>query len=438
MSTENQEPTFNLKVAVQETGLKPDTLRAWEKRYGLPQPKRTAGGHRLYSQRDINTLKWLVARQQEGLSISRAVELWRKLAADGQDPLQVSRPLSSTLGEVVRPSPVDAPLLKLRQDWISACLAFDEPKAEQILSQAFALYPVEIVCLELLLKGLADIGQGWYEGAITVQQEHFASELAMRRLEALLAASPAPTRPGRILLGCPPEEEHTFGSLLLTLFLRRRGWVVLYLGANVPVARLQATITTVKPNLVILVAQQLSTAANLLEMGRMLQATRVPLAFGGLIFNRLPELRSRIPGYFLGERFEEAIPQVEQWLTSASPLPPVVEIEPVAEAYQQALTHYREREGMIEAEVWQAMQQTDLPPACLADANRHLACNIAAALTLGELDLLNTEIAWGEELMRHYHLPADLLPCYLRVYYQAAKTHLNEQGRPLVEWLAQL
>ena len=53
--------TYNLKAVVQETNLKPDTLRAWERRYGLPNPERTAGGHRLYSQRDIDTLKWLIA-----------------------------------------------------------------------------------------------------------------------------------------------------------------------------------------------------------------------------------------------------------------------------------------------------------------------------------------------------------------------------------------
>ena len=52
----NQTPTFNLKVVVRETGLKPDTLRAWERRYGMPQPERTEGGHRLYSQQDIDTI----------------------------------------------------------------------------------------------------------------------------------------------------------------------------------------------------------------------------------------------------------------------------------------------------------------------------------------------------------------------------------------------
>ncbi|MBN1317671.1 MAG: MerR family DNA-binding transcriptional regulator, partial [Anaerolineales bacterium] len=42
-------PVFNLKVVIKETGLKADTLRVWERRYGLPGPNRTAGGHRLYS-----------------------------------------------------------------------------------------------------------------------------------------------------------------------------------------------------------------------------------------------------------------------------------------------------------------------------------------------------------------------------------------------------
>ncbi len=70
---------------MQETGLKPDTLRAWERRYGIPEPDRSGGGHRLYSQHDINTLKWLLARQEEGLSISRAVALWHSLMDEGRD-----------------------------------------------------------------------------------------------------------------------------------------------------------------------------------------------------------------------------------------------------------------------------------------------------------------------------------------------------------------
>ena len=190
-------PTFNMKAVVRETNLKPDTLRAWERRYGLPNPRRSAGGHRLYSQRDIDTLKWLISRQDEGISISHAVELWHRLESQGQDPLLVE-PASTTAVEISSfPSvaPSGETIAALRSAWIEACLNFDEPAAERILTEAFAMYPPEQVVFEVLRGGLAEIGRGWYQGTTTVQQEHFASELAMRRLESLVAGAAPPTRP---------------------------------------------------------------------------------------------------------------------------------------------------------------------------------------------------------------------------------------------------
>jgi DNA-binding transcriptional MerR regulator len=435
MSTYDRTPTYNLRAVLRETGLKPDTLRAWDRRYGLPQPQRTAGGHRLYSQRDVETIKWLIARQQEGLSISRAVDLWRRLEAEGRDPLRATEAATPEAAVAAVSLPEGEAIADLRRLWVSACLAFDERGAEQVLAQAFALYPLEGVGLEVLQKGLAEIGEGWYRGEITVQQEHFASELAMRRLESLVAATPPPTRPGRLLVGCPPGEEHTFGPLLLTLLLRRRGWEALYLGANVPLARLEATIAAARPQLVILSAQQLHTAATLLEMARLLQEQRVPLAFGGGIFNLLPELRARIPGYFLGERLELAPQVVEQALSSSLRLPPV---EAASEAYRQALAHYRERQALIEAQVWQAMAGAGTPHAQLDTARVNLARDIVAVLALGDMDFLGADVAWLEGLLGNYHLPAGALRHYLAAYYRAAKSYLDERGAPVVTWLARL
>src|SRR5215210_4253986 len=92
MNSSPDAPIYNLKAVVQETGLKPDTLRAWERRYGLPEPQRTDSGHRLYSQNDINMLKWLGLRQAEGMSISRAVELWRSLQGEQGNSWQEKYP----------------------------------------------------------------------------------------------------------------------------------------------------------------------------------------------------------------------------------------------------------------------------------------------------------------------------------------------------------
>ena len=144
----SQTPAYNLKVVLKETGIAADTLRAWERRYGLPRPQRTPGGHRLYSQRDIQLIKWLMARQEEGLSISRAVDLWEELAASGQDPLTGSpaETISASAGSASAP----ANLAALRDGWLAACMAYSEAAADQVVNQALTLYPVETVVLELL------------------------------------------------------------------------------------------------------------------------------------------------------------------------------------------------------------------------------------------------------------------------------------------------
>lgn len=428
-------PTYNLKAVVQETGLKQDTLRAWERRYGLPQPDRTSGGHRLYSQRDIEILKWLVARQNEGLSISRAVDLWHRLVAEGQDPL-IEMPTSTT-ASIATPPSLSAPgsnIEQLREAWIEACLDYDEKHAEQLLAQAAALYSPEVMCLEFLQKGLAEIGQMWFEGEVTVQQEHFASTLAIRRLEALIAGAPSPSRPGKILVACPPEELHVFGLLMVTFLLRRSGWDTVFLGANVPISHLEDTIEAVQPNLVVLAAQQIYTAATLLEVSQVLHESGTPVAFGGRIFNQVEALRDYIPGYFLGEHLEQVAQIVKQVLSNTLPEPGEC---PVSSDYQIALTHFRDRQTLIETAVWNAVNADELSLVALSYWNLHTARNIIGSLILGDMAFLNEDWTWTRDMLLNYNKPPETLARYLAIYHQATKTHLDNRGKPVIDWLAQ-
>ncbi len=432
--TNDETPVYNLKAVVQETGIKPDTLRAWERRYSLPEPNRTSGGHRLYSQHDINTLKWLLARQEEGLSISRAVSLWRNLKSEGRDPLQVT-PLGHE-EEVSLAYPTiesDNTIVELRRAWIEACTAFDERKAELVLNQAFSYYAPEIVCFELLQKALAEIGAGWYEGVVSVQQEHFASALAVRRLDSLLSASPAPTRSGRLIVGCAPGDTHTFSPLLVTYLLRRRGWDVIYLGADVPINRLQTTIETTRPNLVVFSAQLLDTAATLLDVARYVRDIGVPLAFGGYIFNAVPDLTHRIPGHFLGTALDKVPFVIEQLIQSPPPLP---DHEPVSTAYREAWAYFRERSGIIEMEVWQNFGAAGNGSG-EADITPYLTQNILSALKLGNLDYIGPNLLWIEGMLHNHHMSPDVLCRFLKTYHQAARRHLDRpSGQIVVQWLA--
>ncbi len=433
----SDEPTFNLKVVVKETGLRPDTLRVWERRYGLPSPDRTSGGHRLYSERDIATIKWLMARRKEGMSISRAVDLWHSQVGEGQDPLAPAGLGLAAAGAPFSHPAGGATLDELRQDWVDACLSFDEQRAEQTLTYAFALYPAELVCLELIQRGVASLGDGWYRGEVTVHQEHFTSSLAMRRLNALVMAAPPPSRPGRVLVACPPGEEHTLSPLLLTLLLRRRGWDVMFLGANVPRAKLESTLATTRPQLVILSAQQMHTAAQMLDMATVLLREGVPLAFGGLPFNLLPDLRERVPGHFLGVRLEDAVYAVERLLTA----PGARSIFPHATTpagLPGALDSYLECQAAVEASVWDSLKDFGIPHASLATANLNMALNITAALTLGAMSFMGQNIDWVRGLLSNHDLPADQLIHYLTVYGHALQGCLDERGVPIVAWFDML
>ncbi len=427
MSTMSDEPLYNLKAVVQRTGLKPDTLRGWERRYGLPCPVRSGGRQRLYTQRDIEVLHWLMARQREGLSISRAVDLWRQMEAGGRDTLPAPPPASS----IAEPRPGGGMLDRLRQEWLAACLAYDGRRAEQIAAEAFALYSPETVCLELLQRALAEVGDLWQQGTASVQQEHLASELAIRQVEALLMAAPPATRPGQILAACPPQEYHTFGLLLLTLLLRRRGWTVVYLGANVPVEQMEAAVAAVRPDLVILAALRLPSAATLLETARALEG-RVSIGYGGGVFNALPAIRARIPGHFLGESLAAAADAVDALMSAPRPAPGG---EPVPAEARAALEHFRERRGAIEGKMGEAAGAMGFAAWHLAHANEAFALHLEAALALGDAALLDADMASVEQRLAQEGMPAGNLARYLEAYRRVAEEELDERGDAILAWL---
>jgi MerR family transcriptional regulator, light-induced transcriptional regulator len=426
-------PAFNLKVVLKETGIAADTLRAWERRYGLPMPQRSAGGHRLYSQRDIETIKWLMKRQGDGLSISRAVDLWNEQLSSGTDPLAdfIQTASASTL-PVQYKSP-DTTLDSLRAHWIEACMEFSETASEQILIEAFSMFPVEAVCLDILQKGMSEIGERWYENLASVQQEHFASALAIRRLDALLSASPAPTRNQTVLVGCPPDEWHTVTPLLLALFLRRKGLNVIYLGANVPAEQFSNTVTNIKANLVVLVAQQLITAATLQQTALVLSNQHIPVAFGGRIFNIQRELPASVPGYFLGHDLLSALDQIEGLLNKNIKLPQPRVASPIHVAAHQAFVSKR---GQIELMLKEGIERLPVAPDEIQTGIHFLGENITAALQLGDMSYVSDEVDWLKVLLQFHKAQPQQLIHFMQAYSEAVNKTINRQGKPIFEWFA--
>ncbi len=431
MTNYNHQPVYNLKVVLRETGLKAELLRAWERRYEMPKPQRTEGGHRLYSDFDIAVIKWLHARQTEGLSISRAVELWREITAAGRDPLSDFSPLTVPTETNISSANIQIDLL--RRDWISACMSFEVAQAEQVINRAFSLYPAETVCFELLLKGLREIGSLWAQNEISVQQEHFATNLARRRIETLTALTPNSNRDQTILLGCPENEWHAIPLLVLNLLLKRKGFNVIYLGASTPLAQMEQTASVIRPALIILAAQQLNTVPNLQSAAFLFQKMNIPAAYGGLIFNRLPQLRERIPGFFLGENLEDATQGVEQIISKPSIS---LSMKIIKSRFSQTAALLKSRIFAIEAGVTQQLTKSGVAVEFFNEVNSYFASGLLAALEMGDPAFLEPDLDWVRYLIAARGIPENRLEPYLNAYSLAVQSEMGEAGLPITDWIS--
>ncbi len=248
LQTYSTAPLFNTKMVVGETGVPADTFRAWERRYGLPRPQRGEGGQRLYSERDIATIRWLRDRTTEGLTISQAVALLES-EADTPGPSEQPRSFAA-----------------LQHELLQALLRFDAPTGDTILSEAFALYSLDAVCVNVIQAVLVEVGTMWHMGTASVAQEHFTSQFLRRKLLALLNIYDVPEGRATIIAACAAGEQHDLGLLLLALFLVRRNYRVVFLGSDVPGDALQQAVDHVHPDIVCISTSTPTTADHALRM----------------------------------------------------------------------------------------------------------------------------------------------------------------------------
>ena len=305
-------PLYNTAAVVQRTGVPATTIRAWERRYGYPMPSRDAGGQRLYSARDIEGIRWLSDQTSQGVAISRAIAMLRNGYASPQ-----------ASGSLVTRAPRS--FAALRTEMLDALLSFDLGRAEAVLAEAFALFSVEEVCLQLMEPMLIDIGDRWHAGELSVAAEHHATAFIRARLFSLLNAYLRSDGNGRLVFtACAPDEWHEIGILLVTVFLARRGVAVRYLGPNLPLDALAEVVAQQHPVVVALSAQSRETARKLRGVSDLLSRGAPPhphVVVGGQAFNNDVSLRNSTGGTYVGPTAEAATEAIAE-LVGAVNAPP--------------------------------------------------------------------------------------------------------------------
>jgi len=431
--TYSKKPRFNINFILQETGLKADTVRAWERRYQIPQPERSKGGHRLYSEYDLHTLIWLMDRQNDGMRIGQAAAYWHEQSSEGLDPLaSVLEPENIANNPLV--STQNATLEDLQTSWLEHSFQFNEIASEQILSLAFAQYPVQTVCTELILPGLGKVGDLWANDEISVQQEHFISEVTVRKLQTLISTAPHPTHNQSILIANPPGEHHVIILLMLTLLLKNRGWQVIYLGGNVPNADLLKTVNLSKIDLVILSASRLITSTALKDTINLLLSNGTPAAYGGWIFSQSERLAESFPGLYLGNDLCQSINTVEDFLNNPKPLPSGSKRDESSEKLAEEL---KKAEPQIIQTINDNMLAESMifEPDIINTATRDLIADITAALNLGNIDHTLINLDWISNLITNRNFPNTALQTYLSVFSQAIEKHMGTEAQRIIRMI---
>ncbi len=227
---------YTIKQAAARAGVSVPVMRAWERRYGIVLPARTASGYRLYDESAIERVRAMRTLVGAGWQPSQAAA---EIIEHGPEAAAAVAPTGATEVEVggaaADGAPATAFIEAFTRRFVDAAAALDERAVGGLLDETVARGSFEAVASNLLFPALHALGQAWADGRVSVAGEHMASHAVLRRMAAALEATGhRPEAPGTVLVGLPPGSRHELGALAFSIAVRRAGLPVTYLGADLP------------------------------------------------------------------------------------------------------------------------------------------------------------------------------------------------------------
>lgn len=226
---------FSISELSRLTGVKPFTIRVWEKRYNALNPDRSEGNTRYYNNRQLRRLLNIVSLLQFDLKVSdlcvlpdktlfRMIEERKAQAREDSDSFFISQLIASGF-------------------------TYDEPHFTNIFAQCLARFGVRDAYTRVLYPMLQRIGILWNSDRVTPGNEHFITHLLRQKIltSTDLLASPTATAESWLLF-LPEDEFHETGLLIAHYLIRLSGKRSVYLGANLPTDALFAAASSIKPD----------------------------------------------------------------------------------------------------------------------------------------------------------------------------------------------
>ena len=253
-------------------GIKAHTIRAWETRYNLVPPKRTATNIRFYEEEDLKMLLNIVALNENGYKISK-----------------IAKMSHSQISNLV---------MQLKTDWkndsvqilhlSNSTISYDENQFNEVLSGCVADMGLVDTMDLVLYPFMKKVGMLWQTGTIDPSHEHFASNLIRERIivEIDKLNIPLKKEPKRFVLFLPEAEMHETGLLFTRYLLKKCGHEMLYLGPEIPYQDIRKVVESYKPHYAFITLTSLNLGKDINKViGKVMDNLNVPLLVAGSLIS---------------------------------------------------------------------------------------------------------------------------------------------------------
>ncbi len=324
-SSSGEHERFTLRTVARLTGLTPDLIRAWERRYAVVRPVRGPRGTRLYRTTDIERLQLLAAVVNSGRSIGDVARLAdEQLNALLERNLPTRKPFLPAADSAPAENEGSPELPATVSRVLDAVERFNQAEVERLLGEALIALGPFTLAERVLAPMLEEVGSRWLSGKLTVAHEHFLSAILREFLSGVLRIRRGPSGQPRALLATPEGEVHEFGLLLAALTLADSGVQLCYLGSSVPAGDLVLAASRLNVRVVALSVVTTSNRARAVEAVNFLLTHRthsMDIWLGGAdavattravqsrkhltMIRTLSELRQHAQAYFAGRGSSE-------------------------------------------------------------------------------------------------------------------------------------
>ncbi len=279
---------FSIRDIENLTGIKAHTIRIWEQRYGILQPKRTATNIRYYDALDLKLALRISLLNNYGYKISRIHEM----SEDDMNAL------------IQKINDRDFKLQVLVNELLETTLAMDIDRFERLVNEYMRKYGIEQTIEQLVFNFLEKVGIMWMTDRIFPAQEHMMSNVVYRKLALAIENLPpkeADASPS-VLLFLPEGEIHDIGLMYVNYLLRKYEKNPIYLGANSPIKEVKLVVDAKQPDYLYV---HLTSVTSEFDVNKYLQK----------LHNAFPDSKIMVSGSLLRSTKHVPIPNVKLLFT---------------------------------------------------------------------------------------------------------------------------